>query len=155
MMRRIRMIRLLRAWLMAIMPFAMPMAAVAQITIPMPPIRGFPNNVDIGPGGITADTDSFRIFIHNNTSHPIKVTVRWYQWNDNSSWFEGADKFQTVYYDFAPGEKSYIGNTRGRNIYFKAKSMNSPHVWQGPNGNFISVDMGSRFSEFTQTFNLR
>lgn len=153
-MKRIRMIRLLRAWLMTIMPFAMPMAAVAQITIPLPDFPGIPRNVDLGPGGITADTDAFQVYIHNNTPYPLKVTVRWYQWNDQSSWFEGMDKFQTVYYDFAPGEKAFIGPTTGRNIYFRAFSKTSGHVWQSPGGGFIHVDMGSRFSVFTQTFNV-
>lgn len=99
--------------------------------------------------------NAFKVFIHNQSPFHIQVEVMWYQWNSNASHLAvvgGYQPFTSVYYNFAPGEKAYIGNTQGRNIYFKARDVNGQAIWQSPSGGYIATDMGSRFCEYTQNF---
>lgn len=96
--------------------------------------------------------NAFRVHIRNQTPYPLLVQVKWYRMPEGSSTFEGMDGFETASYDFAPGEEAYIGDTKGRNIFFRARSKTTRHRWQAHGGGFVPVDMGPRFVDYTYSF---
>lgn len=113
---------------------------------------------------------SYEVWVQNATNQPIHVTAKLYQpvtvldfvtpdFITNARIPENAnstDPWQTLTYLFPPGKRAFIGTTTGRMVYFKAHTVDEKHVWQAdPQGGFIEVDMGDKYSKFTQRFFLR
>ena len=89
-------------------------------------------------GTVETTFTTFNVYVHNKSSHPIRVTVESLR-----------DGWRTQYWNFSPGENALIlSDVKGRNIYFSAKATDG----SGASWSRQQVDMGSTYTRFEYSF---